>query len=209
MRWLNVLCTRHLARSGCSSYVVPRLAGVALAVGLTVPLMLLPGAPAALAHDASPASTTTVLAGPYTLTVALYADPPRPGQELPVLVTPTGDGPAPESARLLARPGLGVDSIPTRATLVPDPDAPGSFAGAVRVPVMGAWLVDVLVDGPSGPGAATLAVTAAAPGALPIWLGWALGLSPLLGVAWFGWWQHRYLGRLEGVGGPTPQPRRT
>jgi hypothetical protein len=162
---------------------------LAFALGLT--------APAALAHDEQPASTTTVAAGPYTLGVALYADPVRAGQELPVLVTPAGGGPAPASVRLVARPGLGVDSIPARAVLAPDPDAPGSFAGAVRVPVTGPWLVDVLVEGPAGAGAATLPVTAAAPGALPLWLGWALGLSPLVGVLWFAWWQHRYLRRLE------------
>jgi hypothetical protein len=176
-----------------TSHTISRLAAFAVVLGLALALT----APAALAHDERPVSMTTAAAGPYTLTVALYADPPRAGQELPVLVTPTASGPAPESVRLIARPGLGVDSVPTRATLVPDPDMPGSFAGAVRVPVVGPWLVDVLVDGPAGAGAATLAVTAVAPGALPLWLGWALGLSPLLGVLWFAWWQHCYLRRLE------------
>ena len=114
----------------------------------------------------------------------------RAGQELPLLVTPVAGTAAPERVRVVARPGLGVDSTPTRATLVPDPDDPGSFAGAVRVPVVGPWLVDVLADGPAGAGSATLTVTAATPGALPLWLGWALGLSPLVGVLWFAWWQH-------------------
>jgi hypothetical protein len=167
------------------------------AIALVLWLTLGVAAPIALAHEEQPASTIAAAAGPYSLAIAVYADPPRAGQDLPVLVSPLGEGPAPESIRVVARPGLGVDSMPTRAVLAPDPDAPGSFAGAVRVPVVGPWLVDVLADGPAGAGDATLAIHAAAPGALPLWLGWALGLSPLLGVLWFAWWQHRYLRRLE------------
>ena len=169
------------------------LAVAVIAAGLALGL----AAPAATAHAERPASTTTVEAGPYTLTIARYADPPRAGQEFEVAVTPAPGSAAPDAARVVARPGLGTNAMPTRAILAPDPDAPGSFAGEVRLSVMGPWLLDVVVDGPAGPATATLQVTAGVPGALPIWLGWALGLSPLLGVAWFTWWQHRYLLRLE------------
>jgi hypothetical protein len=152
----------------------------------------------ALAHAEPAAATVAVDAGPYPLVVALYADPPRAGQDLPLLVIPAGGGPpAPSEVQVVARPGLGTSATPTRARLAPDPDAPGSFAGAVRLPVTGAWLVDVSADGPAGEGRATVPVTAAAPGALPLWIGWAVGLAPLLGVLWFTWWQHRYLRRLE------------
>ncbi|HEY7068098.1 MAG TPA: hypothetical protein VII06_41995 [Chloroflexota bacterium] len=205
---------RFASRPRLPRYVAARLAPGALGVvpalssacrlavvALGLVLGLAVGAPAAVAHDEPPASTTTLTAGPYPLTVALYADPPRAGQELSVLISPnSGAAAAPDRVRLVARPGLGVDSIPTRAVLTPDPDGPGAFAGAIRLPAMGPWLVDVLADGPAGPGAATLPVTAAAPGALPIQLGWAFGLSPLLGVVWFAWWQHGYLRRLELAG---------
>jgi hypothetical protein len=173
--------------------IARRLAVVVVAVGLALGL----AAPVAWAHVERPASTTTLEAGPYTLAVARYADPPRAGQEFEVVVTPAPGSAAPDVVRLVARPGLGTNATPTRSVLAPDPDASGSFAGGVRLSVTGAWLLDVVVDGPAGPATATLAVTAGATGALPIWLGWALGLSPLLGVAWFTWWQHRYLLRLE------------
>jgi hypothetical protein len=175
-----------------------RLLARGLALTLLVGGLALSQATPALAHDERPASLTRVDAGPYSLTVAVYTDQPVAGQDFAVLVSPAaGAGPAPERVRLVARPGLGTDATPVRAALVPDPDGPGGFAGTARLPVTGAWLLDVVVDGPAGEGRATLHMTAAAPGALPPWVGWAVGLSPLLGLVWLGWWQHRYLRRLE------------
>jgi hypothetical protein len=182
----------RLTRRPCMAAL---LAGPALLLALAL------AAPPASAHAERPASTTTVEAGAYPLTVALYADPPRAGQEFAVVVTPAPGSVAPDAVRLVARPGLGTNATPTRALLTPDPDAPGSFAGTAHLPVVGPWLLDVLVDGPAGPATATVPVTAGAPGAVPIWLGWALGLAPLLGLAWFVGWQHRYLRRLEAASG--------
>jgi hypothetical protein len=154
------------------------------------------------AHAEPAATATTVRAGPYGLVVAQYADPPRAGAELPLLVRPVPEAAAaPTSVRVVARPGLGTDAVPVRTVLAPDPDEPGSFAGGVRLPVTGAWLLDIQVDGPAGPGQVTLPVTAAAPHAMPAWLGWLLGLSPLAGLGWLVWWQRRYLRALEAVAG--------
>jgi hypothetical protein len=165
-----------------------------LAVGLA-----LAGAAPAFAHAERPASTTTLEAGPYLLVVALYAEQPRAGEELPVAVTPGLGAAAPSQVRVVARPGLGTNATPIRAELAPDPDDPGSYAGSVRLSVTGAWLLEVVAAGPAGDGRALVPVTAAAPGAVPVWLGWLVGLAPLLGVVWFGWWQHRYLRRLEAL----------
>src|SRR5262245_23950744 len=90
------------------------------------------------AHAERPATTVAVAAGPYRLVVGLYADPPRAGDDLPLAVAPApGEGGAPWTVRVEARPGLGTNATPTRATLAPDPDEPGSFAGVVRLPVAG------------------------------------------------------------------------
>jgi hypothetical protein len=160
--------------------------------------------PAVVAHAERPATTVAVAAGPYRLVVGLYADPPRAGDDLPLAVAPaTGDGGAPSAVRVVARPGLGTNATPTGATLTPDPDAPGSFLGAVRLPVTGAWLLDVAVDGAQGEATATVPLTAAAPGALPAWVGWLIGVViPLSGVLWFVAWQRAYLRRLEREGTP-------
>ncbi len=45
-------------------------------------------------------------------------------------------------------------------------------------------------------GQASFPITVAAPGAMPIWLGWLIGLTPLVGVAWLVWHQRRYRQKL-------------
>jgi hypothetical protein len=50
----------------------------------------------------------------------------------------------------------------------------------------------VSLDGPQGPGTGSIVVTVSAPGAIPVWLGWLIGLSPLVGLAWFGLAQRRH-----------------
>lgn len=174
-------------------------------LGFTLAAIVLAAAgapPAVGAHAERPATTVAVAAGPYRLVVGLYADPPRAGDDLPLAVAPAaGDGGAPWAVRVVARPGLGTNATPTRATLTPDPDEPSSFAGAVRLSVTGAWLLDVTVDGAQGEATATVPLTAAAPGALPAWVGWLIGVViPLSGVLWFAAWQGAYLRRLEREG---------
>ena len=170
---------------------------LSLLLALSAGLLAAPP-PMAHAHAEAPVAVSTVVAGPYTVELARYADTPVAGADLPLVVTPLPGSTPLSGVGLTARPGLGTNATPTHAVLVADLDAPGSFAGSARFTVAGAWLLDLDLDGPAGPARATLAVTAAAPGAIPVWLGWLMGLSPLAGLVWFGWWQHRYLRQLEG-----------
>ena len=150
------------------------------------------------AHSERPANIVWVDAGAYPLLVALYADPAPAGERLPLLISPAADARAkPTEVQVVARPGLGTNATATRGTFTPDPDSPGSFEGAVLLPVTGAWTLEIVVDGVAGEGRAYVPLTAATPGAIPLALGWALGLTPLAGVLWLGWWSHRYLRRLE------------
>jgi hypothetical protein len=103
--------------------------------------------------------------------------------------------------RIVARPGLGTNAAPIPVRLAPVPDRPNTFEGTVHLPAIGAWLLDIVAEGPSGEGHAIAPLTAIAPEAPPEWIGWALGLSPLLGVLWFGLWQRGYLQRLEASAG--------
>ena len=94
----------------CGATAVARgvvLAAICLGLGLI-------GVTPALGHTESPLSTVAVEAGPYSLRVAMYTDQPRAGQELPLVVAPTGS-PAPSAIRVVARPGLGTNATPTRA----------------------------------------------------------------------------------------------
>jgi hypothetical protein len=56
---------------------------------------------------------------------------------------------------------------------------------------------------------ARLPVTVAALEATPMWLGWLVGLSPLVVLAWFAWWNKGYLRwlRVEEVDGSKNRGR--
>jgi len=152
----------------------------------------------ALAHGVPARQDERTIAG-YHLLVNQYADPARVEQALPVTVAAAPDGPSLDGASLslVGRPGLGTDGVATRAVpLIEEPLEPGSYAAEVAFSVAGSWELEVQVDGPVGSGAARVPVVVAAPSAIPVWLGWLIGLSPLAGLAWFATWNRRELGRL-------------
>jgi hypothetical protein len=164
-----------------------------LAVGL-----LLLGCGSALAHGVPARQDERTIAG-YHLLINQYADPARVEQALPVTVSAAPDGPSLDGASLslVGRPGLGTDGVATRAVpLIEEPFEPGSYAAEMTFSVAGSWEIEVQVDGPAGSGAARVPVVVAAPSAIPVWLGWLIGLSPLAGLAWFGTWNRRELRRL-------------
>jgi hypothetical protein len=156
------------------------------------------GAIPALAHGV-PVKQAERDVGGYHLIVSEYADPAHVDQGLPITVW-AADGSAPlDDAQLTAigRPGLGTDATPTHvARLVEEPTEQGSYAAELAFAVAGSWDVEIDVDGPAGSGSVQVPVQVAAPAAIPVWLGWAIGLSPLLGVAWFASWNRRELRRL-------------
>ena len=146
------------------------------------------------------ARTVTAQAGPYTLVIGLMSDPPHEENPLEVTVRAAAEAPSLEGAALTLTglPGLGTDATPTRpVNLKPQAGEPGEYAGAISLTVRGAWTLRLEIQGPGGSAAVFLPVTVAAPAAIPVWLGWLIAMSPLIGVAWFGWWNRRYLGRLR------------
>jgi len=135
----------------------------------------------AVAPMAGSTRTDAYAAGPYTVTVT-RVDPVDVGSAIGFAVTvEPADG---AGVVAIALPGPGTPARPARAAV-----APGGRAGAYEVtatfPVRGAWVLAIDVAGRAGRGRAAVPVTAAAPGAIPIWLGWTIGLSPLIGVAAF------------------------
>lgn len=159
----------------------------------------------ALAHSGQPVTETSLQAGPYRLEVATNAAP-RADQPIPITITPpmerTPMGYAPEPVALAAslRPAPGTNAVAIAAKVRPDPDREGAWAIDPSVPVRGDWVLDLQVDGNRGSGAAKLPLSVAGPAPIPLWLGWAIGLSPLVGVAAFGVWQGRWLRGTMGNG---------
>ncbi|HET9921356.1 MAG TPA: hypothetical protein VFQ30_16040 [Ktedonobacteraceae bacterium] len=159
-------------------------------------LCALPGTAYASGNSTYPAHTETLMAGPYIIDVNLYQDPPMTDQADEVTVVPHQSG-LRLSGSMFMVPGLGTDAVKLHAPLS-SLGRSATLVGTIRMPVRGAWNIVVQLDGPRGAGQASFPITVAAPGAMPIWLGWLIALTPLLGIAWMVWHQRRYRLRLLG-----------
>jgi hypothetical protein len=138
--------------------------------------------------------TETLKAGPYSIEVTLSLDPHE--VEKPLSVTLVTRDAFQFSGYVTAVPGPGTDAIVVRAPLAPAERTSHTLVGVLHLPVRGVWQIVIDLDGPSGHGSASLDVTVSAPNALPLWLGWLIGLSPLIGCAWLIWQQWQYRRRL-------------
>ncbi len=142
----------------------------------------------------------TLTIGPYTAVMQLSNDPPQ--IETPLQVTLLLREKGHFSGQLIAQPGQGTNAVPVHTNLAPDQQAPNILRGSIYLPVRGAWHLLINLNGPQGPGTASTDLTVSAPNAMPAWLGWLIGLSPLLGSAWFARQQWRYRRKLLIEKGP-------
>lgn len=141
-----------------------------------------------------PASSKTLVAGPYIVDVTFSEDPPQ--IEQPLDVTVVAHSQMDLSGSLIAQPGLGTDSIPVHTAFTPDQKKPWILTGSIHLSVRGAWHLVFALNGERGQGTASIDVTVTAPNPMPLWLGWLIGLLPLVGFAWLIWQQWRYRRRL-------------
>ncbi|HLJ33419.1 MAG TPA: hypothetical protein VKU38_07205 [Ktedonobacteraceae bacterium] len=141
-----------------------------------------------------PALTETLTAGPYTVDVNLYQNPPVTDQLVKVTVVPH-DTSIPLSGSIVMQPGLGTDAVPLHYQLAPL-NQTSTLAGNIRMPVRGSWQVVVQLNGAKGPGSASFLITVAGPGAMPVWVAWLIAFIPAPAIAWLVWHQYRYRRRL-------------
>jgi hypothetical protein len=161
---------------------------LAIALGL-----VFGGSTWALANEKS-IPIETVKIGPYTAMLQLSDVSPHVERPLQVMLLLSEKGRF--SGRLVAYPGLGINAVPVHANLLPDQRVSNALRGAIHLPVRGQWHLLIGLDGPRGRGATSMDLTVSAPDALPIWLGWLIGLSPLVGCAWLACHQWRYRRKL-------------
>jgi hypothetical protein len=141
--------------------------------------------------------TEALKAGPYSIEVTLSLDPPEVEKPLNVtIVTPDASQ---VSGYVMAVPGPGTDALLVRAPLTSTKHASNTQVGVLHLPVRGVWQIVIDLDGPAGHGSASLNVIVSAPNAIPPWLGWLIGLSPLIGGAWLIWHQWKYRRRLLAI----------
>jgi hypothetical protein len=143
----------------------------------------------------TPARSVTVAAGPYIVDINFMQNPPYVDQPLALTVVPH-DHNLKLQGRIVAQPGLGTDAVPLQSNLSATGDQSDMLMGSIRMPVKGAWQIVIELNGSKGPGSGSVNVTVGAPGAMPAWLAWLIGCTPLLGIAWWLWLQHRYRNKL-------------
>jgi hypothetical protein len=170
-----------------------RKIGAGLFLAFIALLLLVPAS--ALAAEKSPASTHTVAAGPYVVDVELYEDPPYVDKMTDITVVPH-DKTLQLQGKVKVVPGLGTEALPLTFNLSATNDQSSVLRGQFRMPVRGAWDIQVQLNGSKGVGEAAISVVVAAPGAIPTWLGWVIGSSPLVFIAFWIWHQHRYRNKL-------------
>jgi hypothetical protein len=141
---------------------------------------------AATTHGSTPARVVQVEAGPYPLTVSLYTYPAYAGYALPFAIAPR----QPVSGTLTYDVSSTPDpsdapATPVRASLSPDPKVHNGVQGDAEITTQGRWALDIVVTGNAGRGEVFVPITATAPPAIPIWLGWLIGFIPLYGLLVF------------------------
>jgi hypothetical protein len=143
----------------------------------------------------APARSITAAAGPYIIDINLMQSQPYVDQPLALTVVPHNHS-LQLQGRIVAQPGPGTDAVPLHSNLSATGDPSDTLTGSIRMPVKGAWQLIIELRGPQGPGSASISVTVGAPGAMPFWLAWLIGSTPLLGIACWLWLQHRYRNKL-------------
>ena len=154
-------------------------------------LFLFYSTPALASSSSKPAWSETLSAGPYTIVAVLSSQPPIVGQDFTVTVT--HHEATPLSGMLVAQPGPGTDAIPVHRAFVAASGNMHVLTDTLNLVVRGAWTIVINLNGPRGRGSASFDVTVTAPNAIPPWLGWTIGLLPLIGCAWLirQQWQYR------------------
>lgn len=140
---------------------------------------------AATTHSSTPARVVKTQAGPYTLLVTLYKDPADASFALPFAIAPTQTIEENLSYEVTSYPGTHVQATPIRASLTADTKIKNGVQGAAEIPVQGTWRLHIIVHSTTESGATDIFIKAVAPPAIPLWLGWPLGLIPLIALLVF------------------------
>ncbi len=154
-------------------------------------LVLVPGV--ALAQG-NPLRTISLTAGPYVVSINLFEDPLRVDHPLELTVVPHEIG-LQLIGQVIVNPILGTDASERSSPLTPDvtdTDLPGTLAATINFPVQGIWQIIVELHGPLGKGTTSFTVKVLAPGPIPLWLAWLIGVSPMAGLVWVARHQCRY-----------------
>src|SRR5215472_8371824 len=155
---------------------------------LAIILLLVFLVAALTAAGSSPLATQDAQVGPYRLLLSFYSLP-RVGQELNMTIQPKIPGQRVQFSQVVLNPARGTDANAVRVSTSPDADNPEIYDVYVTPSVRGLWLLHLPVKGSSGSITGDIPINVAGPPAIPIWLGWLIGMLPLPLLIAFIWLQ--------------------
>lgn len=155
---------------------------------LTLVLLLVFLLAAFTAAGSSPLTTQDAQVGPYRLLLSFYSLP-RVGQELNMTIQSKIPGQQVQFSQVVLNPARNTDANAVRASISLDADNPEIYDVYVTPSVRGLWFLHLTVKGSSGSVTGDIPINVAGPPAIPIWLGWLIGLLPLPLLIAFIWLQ--------------------
>lgn len=148
------------------------------------------------AGGASPLATQEAMIGPYRVLLSFYSLP-HAGQALNMTI----ESEMREMHVLFSHakfvPGAGTDANILDVQLVVDRESASVYDVDVTPPIRGKWLFELQIEGSAGTATGSIPIQVDGPPAIPTWLGWLLGLSPLPFIVVFLWLQVRWRKRLS------------
>jgi hypothetical protein len=140
--------------------------------------LILPAALLLMAGGASPLATQNAVIGPYGVLLSFYSLP-RAGQAMNMTVeSARSDDPLQFSDAVL-NPAPGTDGNAISVTIMPDGESAHVYDVQVTPPFEGKWLLHMRVNGSAGTVSGDIPINVEGPPAIPLWLGWMIGLVPL------------------------------
>jgi uncharacterized membrane protein YhdT len=145
---------------------------------VTTLLLVVPLAIALSAAGASPLATQNATVGPYTVLLSFYSFP-RAGQSFNMTIESDRPGQPLTFSAATLNPAPGTDGNTITVILAPDGENQGAYNVQATPPVTGKWLLHVTIAGAAGVVTGNIPINVTGPPAIPLWLGWSIGLVPL------------------------------
>lgn len=143
------------------------------------------------AGGASPLATQEAVIGPYRVLLSYYSLP-HAGQALNMTIESEMRGMKLQFARAKLIPAPETDAKVLDVHLVRDSESTAVYDVNATPPIRGKWLLELQIVGDSGSVTGSIPIQVDGPPAIPTWLGWLVGLSPLPFIVLFIWLQMRW-----------------
>jgi len=130
------------------------------------------------AGGASPLATQSAAIGPYVVLLSFYSLP-RAGQSMNMTIESGRPAEPLQFSNAVLHPAPGTDGNSIPAALTPNGESQHVFNVQVTPPVKGKWLLHLQLTGAAGAASGDIPINVDGPPAIPLWLGWLIGLVPL------------------------------